>query len=125
VHGFDQTTVAEIAQRAGLTERTFFRHFTDKREVLFWGQGALHDVFVSTVATAPDSVAPIDAIAAALVAVGDNFGERWLDDTNKRSLSQLIRESMDELKAATAGEPSPAAQRPRRRARHQSDRRRS
>jgi AcrR family transcriptional regulator len=125
VHGFDQTTVAEIAQRAGLTERTFFRHFTDKREVLFWGQGALHDVFVSTVATAPDSVAPIDAIAAALVAVGDNFGERWLDDTNKRSLSQLIRESMDELKAATAGEPSPAAQRPRRRAGHQSDRRRS
>ena len=33
-HGFDQTTVAEIAQRAGLTERTFFRHFADKREVV-------------------------------------------------------------------------------------------
>src|SRR6185295_3189261 len=39
--GFDQTTVAEIAERAGLTERTFFRHFADKREVLFWGQDAL------------------------------------------------------------------------------------
>ncbi len=39
--GFEQTTVAEIAERAGLTERTFFRHFADKREVLFAGAGAL------------------------------------------------------------------------------------
>ena len=39
--GFEQTTVAEIAERAGLTERTFFRHFADKREVLFAGSGAL------------------------------------------------------------------------------------
>src|SRR5919199_1462881 len=37
--GYEQTTVAEIAKRAGLTERTFFRHFADKREVLFWGSG--------------------------------------------------------------------------------------
>ena len=36
--GFDETTVADIAERAGLTERTFFRYFTDKREVLFWGK---------------------------------------------------------------------------------------
>jgi hypothetical protein len=35
--GFENTTVAEIAARAGLTERTFFRHFADKREVLFAG----------------------------------------------------------------------------------------
>ena len=52
-HGFEQTTVAEIAARAGLTERTFFRHFADKREVLFWGQGALQELLVSTVASAP------------------------------------------------------------------------
>jgi AcrR family transcriptional regulator len=39
--GFDQTTAAEIAARAGLTERTFFRHFTDKREALFGGAGLL------------------------------------------------------------------------------------
>ena len=48
-----QTTVAEIAERAGLTERTFFRHFADKREVLFSGAGALQELFVSTVAGAP------------------------------------------------------------------------
>ena len=44
--GFEQTTVAEIAQRAGLTERTFFRHFADKREVLFAGAGALQEFLV-------------------------------------------------------------------------------
>src|SRR6202022_2120222 len=74
--GFEQTTVAEIAARAGLTERTFFRHFADKREVLFWGQSALHEMFASTVASAPDSAAPIDAVAAALEAVGPLFEER-------------------------------------------------
>jgi AcrR family transcriptional regulator len=44
--GFENTTVAEIAERAGLTERTFFRHFADKREVLFWGAGALQELLV-------------------------------------------------------------------------------
>ena len=74
--GFEQTTVAEIAQRAGLTERTFFRHFADKREVLFWGAGALQELLVNTVASAPDSVAPMDAVAAALEAAGGMFQER-------------------------------------------------
>ena len=44
--GFEHTTVAEIAKRAGLTERTFFRHFADKREVLFAGSSALQDLLV-------------------------------------------------------------------------------
>src|SRR5438445_9905698 len=66
--GFEQTTVAEIARRAGLTERTFFRHFADKREVLFAGAGSLQDLLVSTLASTPDSTAPIDAVAAALEA---------------------------------------------------------
>ena len=48
--GFEQTTVAEIAERAGLTERTFFRHFADKREVLFAGADTLQELFVSAVA---------------------------------------------------------------------------
>jgi AcrR family transcriptional regulator len=68
--GFDQTTVAEIAARAGLTERTFFRHFTDKREVLFAGAGALQDLLVDTVAKAPDGLAPIEAAAAGIEAAG-------------------------------------------------------
>src|ERR1700680_510255 len=74
--GFEQTTVAEIAKRAGLTERTFFRHFADKREVLFWGQSALQELLVSTVASAPDSAAPIDATAAAFEAAGTLLQER-------------------------------------------------
>jgi AcrR family transcriptional regulator len=71
--GFEQTTVAEIAQRARLTERTFFRHFTDKREVLFWGAGALHDLLVSTVTSAPDRTSPMEAIAAALDAAANEL----------------------------------------------------
>jgi len=73
--GFEQTTVAEIAKRAGLTERTFFRHFADKREVLFAGADALQELLVSTVADAPDGTAPIDAVAAALEAAGAYFDE--------------------------------------------------
>src|SRR4029077_7890519 len=68
--GFDQTTVAEIAERAGLTERTFFRHFADKREVLFWGQDALMELVTTHIADAPDSASPIDAVGGALRAVG-------------------------------------------------------
>jgi AcrR family transcriptional regulator len=164
--GFEQTTVAEIARRAGLTERTFFRHFADKREVLFAGAGALQELLVSTIASAPDSAAPIDAVATALEAacavlqerraysrqrqavIAANPGlqereliklatlalaladalrrrgvtdpaasltaeagiavfkiafERWINQTSPPDLPRLIGESLDELKAVTAG----------------------
>ena len=65
--GFESTTVAEIAERAGLTERTFFRHFADKREVLFAGAGVLQELLAGKVGDAPASLPPIDAITAALV----------------------------------------------------------
>jgi AcrR family transcriptional regulator len=68
--GFEQTTVAEIAARAGLTERTFFRHFADKREVLFGGAGAMEELLVTTVANAPRGLAPIEAAAAGIEAAG-------------------------------------------------------
>src|SRR4029077_3021715 len=74
--GYEQTTVAEIAERAGLTERTFFRHFADKREVLFAGAGTLQDLLVTAVAGAPDAVAPLEAVAAALEAAGALLQER-------------------------------------------------
>src|ERR1700723_1431847 len=63
--GYARTTVEGIAGRAGLTERTFFRYFADKREVLFSGSAAFQDLFVSSVENAPDAAAPIDAVAAA------------------------------------------------------------
>jgi AcrR family transcriptional regulator len=75
--GFDKTTVEEIAGRAGLTERTFFRHFADKREVLFGGAGALQEFLVTQVLEAPGPLAPIDAIAFALSQAGTAiFDER-------------------------------------------------
>src|SRR5438094_9382080 len=74
--GFEQTTVAEIAQRAGLTERTFFRYFADKREVLFAGAGALEEFLVRAVAQAPDSATPLGAIAGALEAAAPLLQER-------------------------------------------------
>jgi AcrR family transcriptional regulator len=164
--GFEPTTVAEIAKRAGLTERTFFRHFADKREVLFGGASALQDLFVHAVADAPASAAPIDTVAAALDAVAAllqerrDFAqrrhaiittnpalqereliklaalaaaladalrqrgvadpaasltaeagiavfkiafERWVETRNRRTFTVLIRESLAELKAVTAG----------------------
>jgi AcrR family transcriptional regulator len=164
--GYEQTTVAEIAERAGLTERTFFRHFADKREVLFAGAGTLQDLLVTAVAGAPDAVAPLEAVAAALEAAGALLQERreysrrrqsvidanpalqereliklaalasaladalrrrgvtgpaasltaeagiavfkiaferWISETGQSDLPRLIRESLDELRAVTAG----------------------
>jgi len=67
--GYSRTTVEEIAARAGLTERTFFRYFPDKREVLFWGSGTLQKVIVDAIAAAPKPASALDAVAAALEAV--------------------------------------------------------
>jgi AcrR family transcriptional regulator len=64
--GFETTTVADIAERAGLTERSFFRHFADKREVLFSGAPMLREFLVRQVDEAPESLSPIEAIVAAL-----------------------------------------------------------
>jgi AcrR family transcriptional regulator len=75
-HGFEDTTVVQIAERAGLTERTFFRHFADKREVLFGGSEVLRERLLSPVAEAPDSLAPIDAVAAGLEAAAVLLQER-------------------------------------------------
>jgi AcrR family transcriptional regulator len=71
--GYDETTVAEIAERAGLTERTFFRHFADKREVLFRGSSELQGLIVGGVVAAPQSAAPMEAVAAGLKAAGTIF----------------------------------------------------
>jgi AcrR family transcriptional regulator len=90
--GFEQTTVAEIAERAGLTERTFFRYFADKREVLFGGAGRLQDSLVSAVVAAPDSAAPIEAVIAALEAAGAVFEEGREHSVQRQAVIDLNAE---------------------------------
>jgi AcrR family transcriptional regulator len=93
--GFEQTTVADIAKRAGLTERTFFRYFADKPEVLFWGAGALQEGIVTLVAEAPVSAAPIDAVASALEATGPAFFQERREYSMKR---QAVVDANPELR---------------------------
>jgi AcrR family transcriptional regulator len=90
--GFGRTTVAQIAERAGVTERTFFRHFADKREMLFDGSVRLQQLMVDAAAGAPASATPLDAVAAALEAVGTLFVD--LDHSRTR---QVIIDSDDSL----------------------------
>lgn len=73
--GYDQVTVAEIAARAGLTERTFFRHYADKREVLSYGAAALEEQLVRGIDEAPDGLAPMDVVGTALESAAGVFGE--------------------------------------------------
>jgi AcrR family transcriptional regulator len=72
-HGYDATTVAQIADRAGLTKSTFFRYFADKREVLFGGQDMLVEVFTTAIQTAPPSVDAVGCLAVALEAAAVGF----------------------------------------------------
>src|SRR6478609_4426562 len=64
--GYDETTVAQIAERAGVTRSTFFRHFSDKREVLVAGQETLSTLLTEGIADAPDGATPLEAVAAGL-----------------------------------------------------------
>jgi AcrR family transcriptional regulator len=64
--GYEQTTATEIAQSVGLTERTFFRHFSDKREVLFYGQDRFVQAFLDGVDSAPPGASAIEIVACAL-----------------------------------------------------------
>lgn len=76
--GYDETTVAEIAERAGLTKRTFFRYFIDKREVLFWGSERLQQQMV-----------------AAIMHVAY---EQWVDDPGKTPFRQIARDALAQLR---------------------------
>ena len=102
--GYDQTTVAEIARRAGLTERTFFRHFADKREVLFYGSGMLRDGLVKGIEDAPAGLPPIDAVGAALEAVADSLFEERRDRARQRQAIVVATPELQErelIKMAT------------------------
>src|SRR5262249_45735007 len=67
--GYENTTVIDIAQRAGLTKSTFFRHFQDKREVLF-GYDTMNRLLVEAIVAAPATATPLEAVAHALDTVG-------------------------------------------------------
>jgi len=73
--GYEQTTVADIAARAGLTERTFFRHFADKREVLFPVGTWFRDLFVEAVEAAPQDATPLQAARLAVEAAAVELQE--------------------------------------------------
>ncbi|CDO08221.1 TetR/AcrR family transcriptional regulator [Mycolicibacterium cosmeticum] len=64
--GYDRTTVAQIAERAGVTKSTFFRHFPDKRELLAAGQETLSRLLAEGIAEAPAGATPLEAVAAGL-----------------------------------------------------------
>jgi AcrR family transcriptional regulator len=84
--GYDATTVTQIADRAGgLTKTTFFRHFPDKREVLFAGQETHVRLLADAIAAAPPHATPLEATGAALEALAGSFGE------DRRQLAARLR----------------------------------
>ncbi|MBS1845065.1 MAG: TetR/AcrR family transcriptional regulator [Actinobacteria bacterium] len=91
--GFEGTTVADIAERAGLTKRTFFRYFGDKREVLFSGTELLEAGFVEAIAAAPADASPLDAVAAGLDAMADRLQD--VGDAGARKRQAIIAANPD------------------------------
>lgn len=67
-NGYEETTVAQIADRAGLNRATFFRHFTDKREVLFGGEDVLTGLFGDGIRGAAPDATVTDCLRAAFTA---------------------------------------------------------
>ncbi|AWS43768.1 TetR family transcriptional regulator [Streptosporangium sp. 'caverna'] len=87
--GYDATTVAQIAERAGVTKSTFFRHFPDKRELLVAGQETLSRLLAEGIAEAPGNASPLEAVAAGLERASSAMGS-------------MSRELAPRLKAAVA-----------------------
>ncbi|MFC4529392.1 TetR family transcriptional regulator [Sphaerisporangium dianthi] len=82
--GFEKTTAADIAQAVGLTERTFFRHFADKREVLFSGQELLEQALLDGVAAAAPHASPLEMVEFALSAAAALFPAERRDHSRRR-----------------------------------------
>ncbi len=103
--GFDATTVAEIAARAGVTERTFFRYFADKREVLFEGSAFLEEFLIAGIASAPVTMGPLEAVGTAMIATGSELPDR--DYSRQRAAVIAAEPSLQErelLKLSSMGD---------------------
>jgi AcrR family transcriptional regulator len=94
--GFEQTTVAEIAERAGVTERTFFRYFSDKREVLFGGSEALLHAAVKAVADADQGATPIDIVAGSIETIAGMLQEGSRQYSRQRQAAIVANPGLQE-----------------------------
>ncbi|WP_426593192.1 TetR/AcrR family transcriptional regulator [Cellulomonas sp. McL0617] len=74
--GYEQTTVGDIAERAGVTERTYFRHFADKREALFDGSAMLQTQLVDAIRDAPADLTPIEVVGDAFASAATLLEDR-------------------------------------------------
>jgi AcrR family transcriptional regulator len=90
--GFGQTTVAQITERAGLTTRTFFRHFADKRDVLFVGQDELRERVAKTIAAAPAAWPAVKAAASGLNIAAAALQMRREEAEDRRTLIRTTPE---------------------------------
>jgi AcrR family transcriptional regulator len=91
-NGYENVTVAEITERAGLTRRTFSRYFTDKRDVLFAGSEQLPAVLAHSVRHADDTLSPFEALLAALVDVAGGLADQALLAAQRRAVVQASPE---------------------------------
>ncbi|MFI1912321.1 TetR/AcrR family transcriptional regulator [Nocardia sp. NPDC020380] len=87
--GYDATTVTQIAERAGVTKSTFFRHFPDKRELLAAGQETLSRLLAEGISEAPDSATPLEAVGAGLERASNAMGPM------NRELAPRIKAAID------------------------------
>ena len=84
--GYDGTTVEDIATRAGVTKRTFFRHFADKREALFARGNEFQALFLDGLVQAPPDASPADLVAAALRPVAAFFDGRHAHASRRQAV---------------------------------------
>ncbi|HET6500201.1 MAG TPA: helix-turn-helix domain-containing protein [Amycolatopsis sp.] len=91
--GFEKTTVAQIAEQAGLNRRTFFHHFADKREVVFASRGDSEELIATEIRAQPDSVDPLHAATAGLELAADTIYEQYREGAIK--LGRIIAASAE------------------------------